>query len=63
MLWESLTAPEFRGSFPKDVAWEANWGPAVSPDMVQGVLDRALLWLALMLVEIGLKLEFRHIGI
>ena len=35
----------------------------VSPDMVQGGLHRALLWLALMLVEIGLKLEFRHIGI
>ncbi|HTT23523.1 MAG TPA: hypothetical protein VMG82_31640 [Candidatus Sulfotelmatobacter sp.] len=35
----------------------------VSPNLVQGGLDRVLLWLALMLVEIGLKLEFRHIGI
>jgi hypothetical protein len=33
------------------------------PDLLQSIIDRSALWLALMLVEIGLELLFRFVGI
>jgi hypothetical protein len=36
---------------------------AYSPNVVEGVVDGALLWPALMLFEIGLQLRFGFIGV
>lgn len=50
----------------RSVIWFVQWGIAEYGDLFyvrQRVVDGALLWLALMLVEIGLQLELGLIGI
>jgi hypothetical protein len=48
------------------VIWFVQWGIAEYGDLFyvgQRVVDRALLWLALMLLEIGLQLELGLVGV